>query len=215
MEGLRNDLTATSSATIGDGMYRWNWPAPDCRIVILAFVTTVAACHPAHAPVERIALDKAAQGPEAPIASPDTKAAAWTASTDGQRLDFGNPGAKPFLTLECRAGAMPAVRIIRHVVSRPGESALFPVLGSGPNARFKLDAANVGGEWAWAGDVPVSDPQLEVFHSGRLEATLPGGGSLIVPASPVPGEFVSKCRGSIPIAAASDAAEPSSPEPAE
>jgi len=175
----------------------------------------LSACHRHDAAVQRIALDTAGQGPEAPIASPDTKDAVWTASADGQRIDFGNPGAKPFLTLECRAGNPPAVRIIRHVVSRPGESALFPVLGGGPNARFKLEAANVGGEWAWRGDVPVSDPQLEVFHSGRLEATLPGGGSLIVAASPIPGEFVTQCRGNAPLATASSSVETSSPESAE
>lgn len=160
----------------------------------------LAACHRGPPPVQRIALDKAAGGPEQPIASPDTKGAVWAQSADGQRIDFGQPGQKPFLTLACRSGNPPAVRIIRHVVSRAGEQALFPVLGSGPNARFKLDAAKVGGEWLWQGDVPVSDPQLEVFHSGRLEATLPGGGSLIIPASPVPGEFVAKCRGNTPVA---------------
>ena len=182
-------------------------------VAALAFVL-LSACHRGPAPVERIALDKAASGPEQPIASPDTTGAAWTASADGQRIDFGQPGQKPYLTLECRAGAMPAVRIIRHVLSRPGESALFPVLGSGPNARFKLEAVNAGGEWLWQGDVPVSDPQLEVFHSGRLEATLPGGGSLVVPASPIPGEFVRQCRGSTPIAPVTPP-EATSPEPAE
>ena len=186
----------------------------------MAAMLLLAACHRANAPVQRISLDSAAQGPEAPIASPDTKGAAWTVSADGQRADFGMAGQAPFLTLECRANDTPPhVRIIRYVRSRPGESALFPVLGSGPNARFKLDAAQEAGAWVWRGDVPVSDAQLEVFHSGRLEATLPGGGSLIVAVSPVPGELVARCRGSVPISAAPapDAASsaPEGSEPAE
>ena len=182
------------------------------RVALLALLL-LAACH-RHEAVQRIALSDAANRPEPPIASPDTKGAEWTASADGSLVSFGRPGQKPYLTLECRPGNPPAVRIIRYVVSRPGESALFPVLGAGPNARFKLEAAKVGDEWAWAGDVPVSDPQLDVFHSGRLEATLPGGGSLIIPASTVPGEFVSKCRGNTPVSRVSSAVEPSSPEDA-
>lgn len=188
---------------------------PVNRRVAPLFLLLLAACHRNDTAVQRIALDAAHQGPEQPIASPDSKNAAWTTSADGQRADFGNPNQKPFLTLECRAGDNPPhVRIVRHVFSRPGESALFPVLGSGPNARFKLDAAQVGGEWRWQGDVPVSDPQLEVFHSGRLEATLPGGGSLVIAASSIPGEFVARCRGNVPVAATT-AYEASSPEPAE
>jgi hypothetical protein len=162
----------------------------------------LAACQRQEPPVQRIALDQARGGPEEPISAPDTKNAVWNVSADGRTAVFGNPGGGPLLTLECRGSA---VRIVRHVRSRPGEQALFPVLGSGPNARFKLDAANVGGQWRWQGDVPLSDEQLDVFHSGRLEATLPGGGSLIVPASPVPGELVDRCRAAAPRPASSPA----------
>ena len=189
-----------------------NRPAAMLALVLLS------ACHRAPPPVQRITLDTAGQGPETPLASPDTKGAVWTQGADGQRIDFGQPAQTPYLTLQCRAGTPPAVRIIRYVASRPGEQALFPVLGAGPNARFKLNAAKVGGAWAWVGDVPVSDRQLDVFHSERLEATLPGGGSLIIPASPLPGEFVRKCRGNTPVArvTAYDAgATPGSSEPAE
>jgi hypothetical protein len=177
------------------------------RVAPLVFVVALAACHRADTPVERISLDQARSGPEVPISAPDTKNAAWTASADGKRVDFALPGGKPLLTLECRAGPVPVVRIERHVGSRPGESALFPVLGSGPNARFLLSAAQEGGEWLWRGDVPVTDAQLEVFKSGRLEATLPGGGSLIVGASPLPGELVDRCRAGAPVAVPSATSE--------
>jgi hypothetical protein len=182
------------------------------RVAPLIAVIALAACHRGAAPVERISLDEARGGPEAPINAPDTKNAAWTVSADGKRIDFALPGQKPLLTLECRTGgALPVVRIERHVRSRPGESALFPVLGNGPNARFLLAAAQEGGEWLWRGDVPVTDAQLDVFRAGRLEATLPGGGSLIVAASPVPGELVEHCREGVPMPSPSEAGE----EPAE
>jgi hypothetical protein len=177
------------------------------RVAPLLLLSALAACHRAAAPVERISLDQARGGPEAPISAPDTKNAAWTANADGQRIDFALPGGKPLLTLECRAGPVPVLRIERHVRSRPGESALFPVLGSGPNARFLLTAAQEGDEWLWRGDVPVTDAQLDVFKAGRLEATLPGGGSLIVGASPLPGELVDRCRAGAPVAVPTGAGE--------
>jgi hypothetical protein len=183
-----------------------SWVAP----FVLVFALT--ACHRGAAPVERISLDEARGGPEAPISAPDTKDAAWTVSADGKRIDFALPGGKPLLTLECRmGGAVPVVRIERHVRSRPGESALFPVLGSGPNARFLLAAAEEGGEWLWRGDVPVTDSQLDVFKAGKLEATLPGGGSLLIAASPMPGELVDRCREGVPMPSPSATGE----EPAE
>ena len=182
------------------------------RVAPLILLTALAACQRGHAPVERISLDQARGGPEAPISAPDTKGAAWTAGADGKRIDFALPGGKPLLTLACRTGgAVPMVRIERHVRSRPGESALFPVLGSGPNARFLLTAAQEGGEWLWRGDVPVTDAQLDVFRAGRLEATLPGGGSLIIAASPIPGELVEHCREGVPMPSPSATGE----EPAE
>ena len=178
------------------------------RVAPLILLFALAACHRGSAPVERISLDQARGGPEAPISAPDTKNAAWTADAGGKRIDFALPGGTPLLTLECREGAAgPVVRIERHVRSRPGESALFPVLGSGPNARFLLAAAQEGGEWLWRGDVPVTDAQLEVFKAGRLEATLPGGGSLIMGASPLPGELVDRCRAGAPVAVPTGAAE--------
>ncbi|MEO6041632.1 MAG: hypothetical protein ABIP41_07010 [Croceibacterium sp.] len=176
------------------------------RLALLSLYL-LAACQRRDAPVQRIELDAAREGPEQPIASPDTKDAVWAANADGWALEFGKAGQKPLLTLECRVhDTPPHLRVIRHVFSRLGESALFPVLGSGPNARFKLDAANVGGEARWQGDVPLGDEQLDVFHSGRLEATLPGGGSLNIPASPAPGEFINRCRAASP--------QPAAPTPA-
>lgn len=177
--------------------------------LVLPVAVLAAACQRQEAPVQRIELAQANEGPEAPVAAPDTKDAIWTASADGKALVFALPDRKPLLTLQCLPDSL---RIIRHVFSRPGESALFPVLG-GPNARFVLRAANVGGEARWQGDVPLGDEQLAVFHSGRLEATLPGGGSLMIAASPLPWEFIERCRTANPEPA--KPAAPSSPAPSQ
>ena len=100
------------------------------------------------------------------------------------------------LTLACDLRKTPAqFRIVRHVAARPGEKALLPVIGNGTTSRFKVDATLAGGEWRWEGVVPASDPSLDVFTGPReLEATLPGGGTLLIGGSRIPGEFVTWCR---------------------
>jgi hypothetical protein len=161
-------------------------------------LTVLAACGQGNEPVEaqRVSLDAARHVPETPLSSPDTKTAGWTVSQNGQAIHFGNAGLKPMLTLECRLRETPVgLRIVRHVVARPGEKALFPVIGNGLISRFKLDGSLHDGEWRWEGTLPASDPLLDVFtRGGKLEATLPGGGSLQIESSRIPGEFVTWCR---------------------
>lgn len=165
----------------------------------LSLSLAVAACDgSADAPVrgQRIALEDARGKVRAPLASPDTENAAWTVAPNGQAVQFGNPGAAPFLTLSCRIkDSPPRIRIIRHARARPGEKALFPVLGNGTIARFKVDATLADDEWRWEGAVPADDPLLEVFTGARdIEATLPGAGTLAIGGSRIPGEFIGWCR---------------------
>ena len=159
----------------------------------------LAACgEGGDAPVQaqRISLDDARVTVAEPLLSPDTAGAGWTVSADQQAIAFGRPGAEPFLTLACDLREAPAtLTVIRHVPARPGQKALFPVLGNGTIARFKVDAALSEGEWRWEGVLTASDPQLDVFAgAGELQATLPGGGTLLIEGSSVPGEFVTWCR---------------------
>ena len=157
----------------------------------------LAACHGEQEPVQaqKFSLDAARHVPATPIGSPDTAGAAWSVTTNGQAIDFGRPGA-PLLTLACDLRTTPAqLRIVRHVAARPGEKALLPVIGNGTISRFKVDATLASGEWRWEGALPASDPSLDVFTGPReLEATLPGGGMLLIGGSRIPGEFVNWCR---------------------
>jgi hypothetical protein len=167
-------------------------------LVTVSTIASLAACHREQAPVQgqRIALDQVPSQGEQPLPSPNTEGARWTPSADGQAIDFGRPGVKPFLSLLCDVRAEPPrLTIIRHAPSRPGEKALFPVMSDSTIARFKVDATLRDNEWRWEGTLPADDPQFEVFEEARpLEATLPGGGTLKIAGSGVPGEFVGWCR---------------------
>ena len=168
-------------------------------LALLITLLFLAACGDGgEAPVqaERISLDEARTKVAEPALSPDTEGAGWTVTDDAQAINFGRANADPWLTLACDVRAAPAtLTVIRHVEARPGQKALFPVLGNGMASRFKVDAALDGGEWRWEGELPASDPMFEVFTGPLgLEATLPGGGTLLIEGSRIPGEFVNWCR---------------------
>ena len=166
--------------------------------LIVATLLPLVACDRAEEPVDpqRISLDAARGEAREPLASPDTDDARWTVARDGQAVAFGNAGERPFLSLACRVkDDPPTIRVIRHAEARPGEKALFPVIGNGTISRFKADAALEDDEWRWQAVVPADDALLEVFTGAReIEATLPGAGSLIISGSRVPGEFIAWCR---------------------
>ena len=166
---------------------------------LLISLLFLAACgEGGDAPVQaqRISLEDARAKVAEPLLSPDTKGAVWKVTENGQAIDFGRAGAEPFLTLACDLRETPAmIAIARHVEARPGQKALFPVLGNGTVSRFKVDAALHEGEWRWEGVFPASDAQFDVFTGPlELEATLPGGGTLQIEGSRIPGEFVNWCR---------------------
>jgi hypothetical protein len=165
-------------------------------LVLLLFLAACGRGEEAPVAAQRFSLDAARHVPETPAGSPDTRGAVWTVAANGQAIDFGEPGQAPLLSLACDLRATPVqLRIVRHVLGRPGEKALFPVIGNGTVSRFKVDAALRDGEWRWEGALPASDPQLDVFTGPlEIEATLPGGGTLTIAGSRIPGEFVNWCR---------------------
>jgi hypothetical protein len=166
------------------------------RISVAALSLALAACQqqgPEQS--QRVALEDRPRSLEEPQPSPDTEAMRWRVNDNGHAIDFGQPGEAPLLTLDCEiAGDDPHMRIIRHAAARPGQSALFPIIGNGYRSRFPVDATLEDGEWRWEGMVPADDPQLRVFGKRKLLATLPGRGMLEIGPSTVPPEFVDWCR---------------------
>ena len=181
----------------------------------MLFLTSCGEGGDAPVQAQRISLEDARAQVAEPLLSPDTDGAAWTVGADQRAIAFGRLGAAPFLTLACNLRAAPAtLTIVRHVRTRPGQKALFPVIGNGKISRFKVDAALADGEWRWQGALPASDPQLDVFTGpGELQATLPGGGMLMIAGSRVPGEFVTWCRAGGRVRRAEEAEASAPPEP--
>ncbi|WP_126173507.1 hypothetical protein [Altericroceibacterium xinjiangense] len=167
--------------------------APDNvqRITLSEVPATSAPAASEDAPEDAVTLSDADDVP-----GPDTSNARWIVASDGRAIVFGDPGGPPLITLGCEVRANPPqMRIVRHVTAEPGAKALFPVLGNGTVSRFKVDAQVLNGQWAWAGSLPARDPDLDVFTGrGRLLATLPGGGTVEIAGSRLPGEFVRWCR---------------------
>src|SRR5690606_59646 len=77
----------------------------------LTLLALLAACGSGEQePVEaqRFSLEAVRRMPPEPLLSPDTKAASWTVTADGQAIDFGLTGEKPMMTLACDLRAAPA-----------------------------------------------------------------------------------------------------------
>jgi hypothetical protein len=189
-------------------------------ITAIAAMAALAACgrdDETPEPQQQISLEGARRVPAPPLPSPDTRGAQWKVRGDGQAIDFGPPSGEPLLTLACALRETPArLRIVRHVAARPGQKALFPVIGNGTISRFSVNATLAEGEWRWEAVLPASDPSLDVFTGPReIEATLPGGGTLMIAGSRIPGEFVNWCRAGGRVLRAEEAEQVEAPEAAE
>ena len=189
-------------------------------VLLIGALPLLAACGEggdASVQAQRISLEDARAKVAEPLLSPDTEGAAWAVSADQRAIVFARPGAAPFLTLACNLRQAPAtLTIVRHVRTRPGQEALFPVIGNGKISRFKVDASLSEGEWRWEGVLSASDPQFDVFIGpGELQATLPGGGMLVIEGSRIPGEFVTWCRAGGRVPRAEEIEAPPRADPAE
>lgn len=177
------------------------------RKPLIAFTLLLGACSQSHsrevvetAPVEdgypaRLALD---QGP-LPIeaAPPQPQGGAWSAAGNGAA--FGIPGQPALFTLACTHDAAGAAHLAigRHTRAEEGAKALLALIGNGRIARLPMDAALPGEAGEWHGSIPATDARLDVLNGGnRIEATLPGGGTLLLPASGEPGRLLEACRAS-------------------
>ena len=167
---------------------------------VLALPLLLAACQPAadSAPeATQLSLDEIRLRHELPLASPDTARGVWRVAEGNRAITFGNSGASPWLTLECRLAPdqPPVLAIIRHAPGRAGQSALFAVMGNGEVARLPAEPVIEGASSHWEASLPAADPRLDLFIGpGDMRATLPGKGAIAIPPSPVPGQFVQWCR---------------------
>lgn len=168
------------------------------RLLATLLPLLLAACQQQPASSEeRTASTQSPKPQELPLPSPDTGMAGWTVTANGKGIAFGNPGADPWLTLDCRLSPdqPPEFAVIRHASALPGQTALFAVMGNGHVSRLNAAAVLADGEWRWEASLPAADPAWDLFiGSGDMRATLPGKGAIEIPPNPVPGEFVSWCR---------------------
>jgi hypothetical protein len=133
----------------------------------------------------------------ADVAPVQPEGAAWRSDAGG--LHFAVPGAADLLAISCSHAqdGTAQIKLTRGTRAEDGAKALFAVIGNGRIARLPLDAVRAGDDGEWQGLIPAADPQLDVLKGGnRLEATLPGGGLLKLPASGEPGRLLEACRAS-------------------
>lgn len=167
------------------------------RFAATASCLLLAACKPP-ASDDYIARSEVAEertAPAEPIDSPDTESAAWAPSKDSGRLLYGKPGEAPLLSLACEDGTLVYTRFER---ADPNAKAVLALIGNGHVERLWIDAEQDGEVWLWRGRLSADDPKLEVLTGPRrVEATVPGAGSVILNASRLPGEFITRCANSI------------------
>lgn len=172
------------------------------RICGVALATTMllSACQPA-APdpgaVERIDLD--AKVEQLPVTGglPSAVGAHWALAPDNKSLRFANPAGEPLLSLACDLPPReaPRIRFVQHAAAPPGAKALFALVGNGMVARIDMDARREGDRWLWRGSLPADAFKLDVLTGDReVIATMPGGGEIALPPSPLPRQLITWCR---------------------
>ena len=169
------------------------------RLVFCAGLLVLAACKPPAVDdyVERVALDEAKTRASEPLPSPDTTGALWAESDRPGRILYGKPGAEPLLSLACEEGAdNPRIHVTRYVAADAKAKAILALIGNGHVARVPVDATWNGRAWLWEGYIEAEDPGLDVLTGlRRIEATVPGGGTVEIHPSARPQHLVEVCLG--------------------
>jgi len=119
----------------------------------------------------------------------------WSADAAG--VHFAVPGQPDLMTLTCarRADGSAQLTLSRTTRAADGAKAMLALIGNGRIARLPVDVVRAGETGEWRGALSSADPRLDVLKGGnRIEATLPGGGTLLMPASGEPGRLLTACR---------------------
>jgi hypothetical protein len=174
-------------------------------VVLAALALPACKPPPTDAAVARAAILPAAEGPSAPLASPDTTEAVWAQSGQGQdrpmRLVYGVPGQPVLVALECLDAASPdaRLRITRHAPADNGAGALLALIGNGAIGRIPVDATEAGGRVLWEGESAAIDPVWEPLAGPReMTVTVPGAGLVRINPGQQPWELLTECRGTLP-----------------
>ncbi len=174
--------------------------APVLALVLALLLAACSQSDEAQAPNDgkRVMLPTQTLAPDQPPQQPD--GAEWREAGGGLALGelaFAVPGAAPLLTIVCVLGpdGQPRLRFVRHTRAEAGAKALFAIEGNGHVARIALDVTRAGDPGEWQGEVAASDKAAEAIKGGgAVNATLPGGGTLKLPASDLPGKLLDACR---------------------
>ncbi|MEO1920853.1 hypothetical protein T8S45_00255 [Blastomonas marina] len=126
----------------------------------------------------------------APPAPEQPDDAEWREGSDG-RIEFGVEGSPPLLSMACEEGAFGVTRIAmtRHWHAPQGKAALLALVGN-LRLRIPVDAQPPD---RWTGSLESEDRRWRILED-RFSATLPGGGLLRLPASPLTRELLRSCR---------------------
>lgn len=174
----------------------------DGRFAIAVALLAVAGCKPPATDdyVARVALDEARAFASEPLPSPDTEGALWAESDRPGRILYGKPGEPPLMALACEDGDEGRrIHITRYAAADPKAKAVLALIGNGHVERLHVDATWNGRAWLWEGYVAADDPDLDVLTGPRrIEATIPGSGSVELNPSERPRHLIATCRGELP-----------------
>lgn len=185
------------------------------KLVFQFSVLALAACKPppTDADMLRDMPEAAPSFASAPLPSPNVQGAKWALSQrrDG-KIIYGVPNESSLLALECETQGNPTIRITRYSPADEGAGALLAMVGNGHIGRIAVDANKVSGGIYWEGTDPANSDGWEPIAGPReLIATVPGGGTVELHASPIPGAMIEACRNGVAFNAAS-LAEITAPE---
>lgn len=170
-----------------------------CALLSLApVIALTAACKPppTDADMLRDVPEAAMRFASDPLPSPDTTGAMWAMSARTERrIIYGVPSAPALLALDCELSGEPALQITRLSPADEGAGAMLALVGNGHIGRIKVDATKVGGPLFWVGSAPAQEEVWEPLTGPRESfATVPGGGTVAINPSALPGEMIAACR---------------------
>ena len=176
------------------------------RLSAAAALLLLTACNPPAADEQapRVRGGQDVPRASAPLDSPDTEGAGWARSGTEGRIIYGKPGEPPLFAMACTGqGEEAAIRLERLAPADPEAKGVLALIGNKHVARIFVDAAEVDGSWRWTGTMALGDPGVEALAGrGPVEATVPGGGTLVLNPSPMPATLIARCEARLPQAEA-------------